>query len=128
MSRHKGPIRKAGQALRIGAKKTVRAANKLDTQYANAVNKGTNPKNQPLGGITRGLPLNEVYKNPIQADSSIEYAAGQAMNAGVLTANVASRYALPAGGVTLAGKGLYDLTTQFGNKADEPEDSTLPLQ
>ncbi len=49
------------------------------------------------------------------------------MDAGVFSANVASRYLLPAGGVTLAGKGLYDLTTQFGGKADQPEENTLSI-
>ena len=43
------------------------------------------------------------------------------MKYGLLGANVASRYALPAGGVTLAGEALYDLATGFGGTADQPE-------
>ena len=121
-------MRKAGQALRIGAKKTARAASKLDTKYADAVDKGTNKGDNGMAYLTRGLPLKEVYKNPLQADSPTERVVGEAMSAGVMAANVGSRYALPAGGITLAGKGLLDMTAQFGSKADEPEDSTLPLQ
>ena len=45
----------------------------------------------------------------------------------VMGANIASRYALPAGGVTLAGKGLYDLTAAFGNEADYQEPGQMPL-
>jgi len=124
----KGMLRKAGQALTIGAKKTAKAVGKADAAYANAVDKATNKSNNPGAYITRGLPLNEVYKNQLQADSPVERLVGEAATAGVLAAKSASRYALPAAGVTLAGKGLYDLTTKFGSKADEPEETTLPMQ
>ena len=40
---------------------------------------------------------------------------------------IASRYVLPAAGLTLAGVGLYDLTTKFGNAADYPEQQQLTL-
>ena len=49
------------------------------------------------------------------------------VDAGLFATNVASRYMLPAGGITLAGKGLYDLTAAFGNGADYPEQGQLPL-
>lgn len=52
---------------------------------------------------------------------------GRAVGTGVFAANLASRYLLPAGGITLAGKGLYDLTTQFGAIADQQQPSELPL-
>ena len=42
-------------------------------------------------------------------------------------AQIASRYLLLAGGVTLAGKGLYDLTVGFGGTADQPEQQQLTL-
>lgn len=51
-----------------------------------------------------------------------------AINAALVGANVASRYALPAGGITLAGQGILDLTAQFGNAADMPEQQSLTLQ
>jgi hypothetical protein len=42
-------------------------------------------------------------------------------------ANTASRYALPAAGVTLAGMALIDLAGQFGGGADQPEQGQLGL-
>lgn len=41
--------------------------------------------------------------------------------------NIGVRYGLPAAGVTLAGKGLYDMTAAFGNGADYPSERELPL-
>lgn len=41
--------------------------------------------------------------------------------------NIGVRYGLPAAGVTLAGKGLYDITAAFGNGADYPSERELPL-
>ena len=50
------------------------------------------------------------------------------MNAGLFgAANMGVRYGLPAAGVTLAGKGLYDLTIAFGGGADYQEQGQLPL-
>lgn len=42
-------------------------------------------------------------------------------------AYLAGTRAMQAGGLTLAGKGLYDLAAQFGNAADYPEDGQLRL-
>jgi len=42
--------------------------------------------------------------------------------------NVGVRYGLPAAGVTLAGKGLYDITASFGGGADYQEPGQLPLR
>ena len=41
--------------------------------------------------------------------------------------SAAAKYAAPIGGVTLAGKGLLDLSAQFGNGADYPEENSLTL-
>ena len=46
----------------------------------------------------------------------------------VKAAQIGSRYVLPAAGVTLAGKGIYDLTVGFGGPADQPEPQQLTLQ
>jgi hypothetical protein len=45
-----------------------------------------------------------------------------------IAANAGVRYGLPAAGVTIAGKALYDMTAAFGNGADYPEQGQLPLQ
>ena len=44
-----------------------------------------------------------------------------------MATNIGYRYGLPAAGLTLAGKGLYDLTAQFGNAADYQEPGQLSL-
>ena len=118
-------IRKAGDKLKAGAKRAAQGLNELDQRYADSLysdNLGA------FGSMTRTLPLSSIPGNTIRKDNSktTKTVAG-IMDGGLMTANVASRYALPAGGVTLAGKGLLDLTAQFGSKADEQEENQLPL-
>jgi hypothetical protein len=47
-----------------------------------------------------------IGMGPIRRHQAVEYGLG----AGILATNLGYRYGLPAAGVTLAGKGLYDLT------------------
>ena len=111
-------LRKAGQVL-----------SDIDRAYAGKIAEGIDAQRQPFRGITTTVPVEDVIdgiKNG-SADSQMEAVLGAVMDAGVLGANVASRYALPAGGITLAGKALYDLTTQFGGMADQPEPTTLHM-
>ena len=121
--------------------------NQMDTAYADALvprEIGTSGSLMDLvngfGAYGRAIPLSQV-KGSIPAGIDAEYfsiggvgprsqldARAQGyMDAAVMGANIASRYALPAGGVTLAGKGLYDLTAAFGNEGDYPEQGQLPL-
>lgn len=109
-----GQLRKAGQALAD-----------MDRAYANKVASHIDPQKQPLAEMGSAVPLADVFGGT--ADSQAEKVMLGAMNTGVMAANVASRYALPAGGITLAGKGLYDLTTQFGSSADEPAPNELSM-
>lgn len=51
----------------------------------------------------------------------------QMMDIVQMSDNIGVRYGLPAAGVTLAGKGLYDITAAFGNGADYPSERELPL-
>lgn len=111
-----GQIRKAGQFL----------ADK-DRQYASAIAKNIDPSKQPLREMTQAVPLADIFGQGNTGESQVEKLVGLGMDVGVASANMASRYLLPAGGVTLAGKGLYDLATQFGNAADYPEQQTLTL-
>lgn len=59
--------------------------------------------------------------------SRMEALRDNAIAAGLVGTSALARYGLPAGGITLAGKGLYDLTAAFGNGADYPEPGQLPL-
>ena len=94
-----GMLRKAGQALLD-----------KDQQYANFV-KGTARNEQGLPKshgaavreMTSGLPVREIYAEP---SNSVE---DELMTALLLGSNLGSRYALPAGGLTAAGVGLYDI-------------------
>ena len=102
----------------------------LDAQYAGAVGDLIRQHTQP--GVKRafleassGSPLGEGY-NTIQADSNWERALGIGNIAGFDAMNIASRYALPAGGVTLAGKGIADLTALMIN-ADGQQPGELSL-
>lgn len=80
-------LRKAGQSVR-----------NFDDAYAAKAAEATD---NPFVKMTSGFPVTYA-----PAGSMKEQAVGY----GILAANAAARYALPAGGVTLAGKGLYDLT------------------
>ena len=96
-------IRMAGKALRD-----------FDQAYVDKIlsNRSADmPKSQAaFQDLTTGIPLANVYKYPNEGETFIERAGTEAFTAGVMSANIASRYGLPAGGITLAGKGLYDIS------------------
>lgn len=118
-------LRKAGKALQA-----------FDTAYADKIEEGVkaNMAKMPgprgvlegFRGMTSAVPLDQIYVDQ-GASNAKERAMSIAMNTGVFAANAGSRYLLPAGGVTLAGKALYDLTTQFGGAADQQEPGQLSL-
>ena len=88
----------------------------IDRAYVNQIQKGYDPHKNPLAGMTGGTVLSDIYRYPSQADSIPEHIVEQLMGAGILGANVASRYALPVGGVTLAGAGLMELAQMLSSK------------
>jgi hypothetical protein len=120
-----------------GFRKVGEALNNFDKAYAGKFERDAKGPVDLLGLYGRGVPLSESYDaigmNDYEARGGIgprtrsERDMGRAVGTGVFAANVASRYLLPAGGITLAGKGLYDLTTQFGEIADQQQPSELPL-
>ena len=126
-----------------GLRKAGSAFGNFDEKYANAVFDGTGGDNAMktffgnVGMTARAAPIKELDRffptseyearggyGPRDAASQ---RVGQSMDAGLIAANIASRYLLPAGGITLAGKGLYDLTIGFGGGADQQEQGQLPL-
>jgi len=108
-------LRKAGAAL-AG----------MDRAYANKVAGNIDPNQHPIAEMGSAVPLADLFHGG-HADTSKEKVLLAAMNVGVAGMNVASRYALPAGGVTLAGKALIDLTAQFGGPADGQEPNQLSM-
>ena len=112
------------QYMMDGLRKAGNAFLDMDERYAKALEDRlpSNPNVvQGFGGFGRAVPIREM--NPFAAESRND----MLIDSAVLGANVASRYLLPAGGVTLAGKGLYDLTIGFGSEADETQPSQLAL-
>ena len=120
----------------------------LDRKYADrAADDMGGIKKNPIGVLLGGTGLGDMEIE--QADNMAAKIAGNALLVGVNATNAGYRYGLPAAGVTLAGKGLFDLsyklgdaaaessgyrasqaieTAQYGSEADEPEENTLTLQ
>ena len=115
-------LRKAGSMLQSGGKKLL----DLDEAYAQKVGESIDARRQPLAEMTRAVPIKHLLA-PSTASNKLELAMDMALVGTAGSANIAARYALPAGGVTLAGKALYDLTTQFGGVADQPQPNQLTL-
>lgn len=121
--------------VRDGLRKAGQAMSDFDRAYAKKIEEnvfssmdgkgGFNDTLQGFRGTTSGVPLEDAFGAP--DDPSMGYWQNKAANAAVGTANLASRYLLPAGGVTLAGVALYDLTNQFGGAADQPEPGQLGM-
>ena len=103
-----------------------RAIADADRAYANRVASHIDPHKQPLLELGSAVPIADALHGG-QADTRTEKALLAAMNMGVAGMNVASRYALPAGGVTLAGKALMDLTAYFGGPGDQQEPNQLSM-
>ena len=109
-------LRKAGKALQD-----------FDTAYAERAARDMggiekSPMKVMLGGTSLSEPIQDF-----QADSVLDKVLGYGAAAGVYGTNAGYRYGLPAAGLTLAGKGLYDLTAAFGNSADYQEPGQLSL-
>ena len=134
-------FRKAGQALQGFGQQIA----DFDAAYANAADNRKGDyfmqmgHNQPLSKFFNNEPDTQLAKDhgmkglgPMVygPDASMLTKVGtQAANVGIAAANVASRYALPAGGAVLAAKGIADLATgnAFGGAADQPEPSQLRM-
>ena len=120
-----------------GFRKVGEALNNFDKAYASKFERNAKGPIDGVGMVGRAVPLSESYetigmseyetRGGIGPRTRSERDMGRAVGTGVFAANLASRYLLPAGGITLAGKGLYDLTTQFGAIADQQQPSELPL-
>ena len=97
-------------------KKTMLGIMKADRAYANRADKdlgGLGETAQSLGGTSISSLLNNKNLG-LPADANfLERAAVETMRGGVLATNLGYRYGLPAAGLTLAGKALYDLTQSY---------------
>ena len=111
-----------------------------DRAYADAIMEHNPPEWVQASGA---LPLGEVYGHSRGLDTTLvsgdklvgrpqegfwPQVGGAAMDTGLLATNVAARYALPAGGVTLAGKGILDIANGLNSElGDSPENGQISL-
>lgn len=103
-------IRKAGEAL----------AN-FDRRYADRAYEDLGGDNAPLRGALGGIGVADIGVDPVP-EKILDRIAVEAMRAGTVGTNIGYRYGLPAAGVTLAGKGLHDLSGNlFALSAEDAE-------
>ena len=126
-------LRKAGQYVKD-----------LDRKYADAIYARRGDGMSQMGIDTQVTPIGDIRGNVgnIGLADAVDYNVRGGMigvpeymqglpqgmqEAAYIASNAGVRYGLPAAGITLAGKGLYDLTAAFGNGGDYPSEGTLPL-
>lgn len=102
----------------------------LDEKFADRAQRDIGfPDKFPLRSLLGAQPIKELGYDG--AENLGQHLMGAGITAGLAATNIGYRYGLPAAGVTLAGKGLFDLSYQvgahFGSKADQPEQDTLTL-
>lgn len=101
------------ELLRRGGQKL----DSMDRQYAEKL--VPDPTRNPVKYMSHGAPISEILKGQGDAESPVTALLERAFQAGVLGSNVASRYALPAGGAVLAAKGLADITNGIYDEASD---------
>lgn len=112
----------------LGLRFAAEKLNQMDTAYADRLYR----EDKPYRTMTSGIPLSEIngytttneYENAggFGPRTRVEQFKGRLGDTLYGAANVASRYALPAGGVTLAGKALHDLSGNlFALSAEDAE-------
>ena len=99
-------IRKAGEAL----------AN-FDRAYADRAYNDLDGDNHAIRGALGGIGIADLGIDPAVKGVK-DRILTEIMRAGFAGTNLGYRYGLPAAGVTLAGKGLYDLTSDMGNTTE----------
>ena len=127
-------LRKAGQAIKdFDAAYAARASRDMGGEELAPTR--TTLGGQPLFGqqsyTTRAERNADAQQVRGRDANMLEHLVGdigeRVMVGGMIGTNAGYRYGLPAAGLTLAGKGLYDLTAQFGNAADYQEPGQLSL-
>lgn len=100
-------LRRAGRALLD-----------FDRAYAGKIAEGTKarPQDDAFAYMTRAVPVEEFYRYPVEGSGPVEKALAEGMRTSAAVGNLAARYALPAGGVTLAGAALVELAEAIGQQ------------
>ena len=95
-------------------------AEKIVNMYMGSKDKPREYTDNPLLGTAAGLGAIYGGGTPL-SQRGISEAPGSAY------VSAAARYAAPAGGLTMAGMALMDLTSRFGGMADQPEPNQLSM-
>ena len=80
------------------------------------------------GGMpsTRKFAIHRTV-NPTDIQERIENVVAPAMEYGLPAASAVSKYAIPAAGVALAGRGVMDIAAGFGGPADQQESGQITI-
>ena len=121
-----------GNRIMDGLRKAGSAIQSVDDAYSAkiaGIYRGSNPAVQTAAYLVGGAHPSFRKAEPDYRDgaSKFERALGNAAVYAIPAANAVSKYVLPTAGVTLAGKGLMDLTAMFGGTADEQQPQELRL-
>ena len=114
-------LRKAGDAVK-GFDKAY--SDKILNMYDQLPDQGVGGAVKSAGLMFGGAVPSLERADVQSANKTFATAASYALPA----ISAGSKYVAPAIGVTLAGKGILDLTAAFGTAADMPEQQTLGLQ
>ena len=125
-----GFFRKAGDKLQGFGEAVGRGFLDADAKYASKL-RGDGNSQRTAGQISELMgktSVRDIMARSVDADSQVEKVLGAVMDAGVIGTNLGYRYGLPAAGVTLAGKGLFDIGVALGEAAaDRPTERELGM-
>ena len=117
MAYGKEQLRKVGDKLR---QFDDAYASKIVDMYAGTEENPREYMSNPVLGAAAGLGAAYGGGTPLSE-------RGKAEAPGATYTSAAARYLAPAGGITMAGIALMDLTAAFGGPADRPEPNTLSM-
>ena len=110
----------------------------VDKAYGDKVGRfiGGDPRTRKDGwwGVTRGAAGMVASSQPGKVSIEFDSEPGpwarrgaKAAEYGIPAAGLGIRYGIPAAGITLAGKGLMDLTAQFNQMGDQQTESVIKM-
>ena len=122
--------RKAGDIL----DSIINKLREFDDGYTSRINRmyeGSNPAVQAAAVIAGGghpsLRKGEIDQDIYGPERRITQGARNALEYALPVASTVPKYAIPAAGVALAGRGFSDIVNSFGGPADEQQSGELPL-
>ena len=122
--------RKAGDILNS----IVNKLREFDDGYTTRINKmyeGSGPIGRTIGAAVGGgypsLRKGEIDQGIYGPERRITQGARNALEYALPVASTVPKYAIPAAGVALAGRGVMDLAAGFGGPADQQESGQITI-